>query len=87
MSTRRITLKHLLIDGQKYIGIQFYPDHVLQKLIKTLPSIRWSKAFGTGYLPNTKVNLTQIFNTFSGITWIDCGRFLRKSKAKIITLN
>ena len=75
MSTRRITLKHLLINEQRQIGLQFYPDHVMQKLVKTLPNLAWSKEFGMVYLPNNKPNLTHIFNTFKGIAWIDCGRF------------
>jgi len=82
MSTKRITLKHLLIDEKRQIGLQFYPDHVLQKLIKTLPSIGWSKEFGMVYLPNNKGNLTQIFKTFAGIAWIDSGRFFGKKQSK-----
>lgn len=82
MATRRITLKHLLIDNQKQIGLQFYPDHVLQKLIKTLPEVRWSKEFGMVYLANTKPNIAQIFKTFAGIAWIDSGRFFGKRQSK-----
>ena len=82
MATRRITLKHLLIDNQKQIGIKFYPDHVLQKLIKTLPDVRWSAIYSMVYLPNSKPNLDSIFKTFRGIAWIDCGFFFGKNKAR-----
>ena len=82
MSTRRITLKHLLIDNQKQIGIKFYPDHVLQKLIKTLPEVRWSTNYSMVYLPNSKEHLDNIFKTFRGIAWIDCGFFFGKNKAR-----
>ena len=37
--TMYINLKHLLIDNQKQIGLQFYPNKVIQALIKELPQI------------------------------------------------
>lgn len=82
MSTRRISLNHLLIDNRKQVGLKFYPDHVIQKLIKTLPDVRWSKKYNMTYLPNTRTNITQIFNTFRGIAWIDCGHFFGKTKRR-----
>lgn len=75
MATRRITLKHLFIDNQKQIGLQFYPDHIIQKLVKTFPQIKYSKEFGMAYLKNSKTNLNQVFNTFRGVAWIDGGLF------------
>ena len=82
MSTRRITLKHLLIENQKHIGLKFYPDHVIQKLIKTLPNIRWSATYSMVYTPNTKSNLENIFKTFRGVVWVDCGSFFGKNKVQ-----
>lgn len=78
MKTRRITLKHLLIDNHKQIGLQFYPDHVVQSLVKTLPKVQWSKEFMMAYILNTQPNLTLLFKTFTGIAWIDCGLFASK---------
>ena len=64
---KNITLKHLLIDSKKQIGIQFYPDKVIQSIIKVLPDPKWSKDFGMVYILNTKENLTEIFNKFRGV--------------------
>jgi integrase/recombinase XerD len=76
MATRRITLKNLFIADQRQIGLQFYPDHVLQALVKTLPDVQWSQQFGMVYLLNTPSNLDLLFKTFSGIAWLDCGLFM-----------
>ncbi|MFT4683376.1 MAG: integrase/recombinase XerD, partial [Yoonia sp.] len=35
--SKMITLKHLLIEGDKCIGMKFYADKVIHALIKTLP--------------------------------------------------
>ncbi|MCZ4410353.1 tyrosine-type recombinase/integrase [Cryomorphaceae bacterium 1068] len=75
MATRRITLKNLFIADQRQIGLQFYPDHVLQALVKTLPDVQWSQKFGMVYVLNTPSNLDLLFKTFAGVAWIDCGLF------------
>ncbi len=45
-----ITLKHLLIENQKQIGLKFYPNKVIQALIKELPNPKWSNEFGMVYI-------------------------------------
>lgn len=82
MSTKKIILKHLLIDNEKQIGIKFYPDHTIQRLVKTLPNMRWSAAFSMVYMPNTKKNLDVIFNTFRRTAWVDCDHFFGRTKVK-----
>lgn len=72
---KNITLKHLLIDQKKQIGLKFYPDKVIQALIKTLPEIKWNETYGMVYLPNTKENLNLIFKTFQGVAWVNCNQF------------
>ena len=62
--TLQVNLKHLLIKKQKQIGIQFYPNKVLQALVKELPDPKWSDQFNMVYLPNTKDNLNAIFKKF-----------------------
>jgi len=37
---KNILLKHLIINEQKKIGIKFYPDKVVQALIKELPNVK-----------------------------------------------
>ncbi|MFT4738866.1 MAG: integrase/recombinase XerD [Paraglaciecola sp.] len=72
---RQITLKHLAVSGNKMIGIKCYPDKIIQNLIKTLPDVRWSTVYNMAMIPNTAANLTQVFETFKGIAWINCSHF------------
>ena len=80
---RVVTLKHLLIDGKKQIGLQFHPDKLIQTIIKGLPGIKWSHKFGMAFLPNTKENLNTIFDEFNGLVWVNTSNFFDgKTKAK-----
>ncbi len=74
--SKHITLKHLLINNQKMIGIQFYPDKVIQALIKELPNPRWSKQYSMVYVINTPKNLNLIIKKFNGIAWLNLGSFI-----------
>ncbi|PCJ26587.1 MAG: recombinase [Flavobacteriales bacterium] len=73
-----VTLKHLIISQEKQIGIKFYPDKMVQTIIKGLPEVRWSKEFNMAYVLNNKKNLDLIFNDFRGIAWINSGHFFYK---------
>ena len=73
--SKHITLKHLLINNQKMIGIQFYPDKVIQALIKELPNPKWSKQFAMVYVKNTKENLNHILEKFKGVVWVNMNSF------------
>lgn len=68
---RSITLKHLLVGNQKMIGIKFYPDKVIQALIKELPNPRWSEKYGMVILPNTSKNVSLIMEKFKGVAWVN----------------
>lgn len=72
-----ITLRHLLIDGQKCIGLQFYPSKLIQALIKTLESPKWSAENSMVYIQNTPENFNVVFKAFKGTAWINCRYFLR----------
>jgi len=65
-----------MIKNQKMIGIKFYPDKLIQGLIKSLPNPKWSQEYNMAYIPNTKANLGIIFTTFKGLAWINYNRFL-----------
>lgn len=75
---RSITLKHLLIDGMKHIGLQFSNDKVILALINSLPDIAWSDVFNMYYLPNNEGNLKLIFEIFRGEAWINGNYFFEK---------
>ncbi len=77
--TRSITLKHLLITGKRMIGLQFYPDKVLNALAKSLPDRKWSDKFSMAYVPNTPRHFDTIFNTFKGVAWINFSHFSHKN--------
>ena len=70
-----ITLKHLLIENQKQIGLKFYPNKVIQALIKELPNPKWSNEFGMVYILNNKSNLDKIFEKFRAVAWVNCSHF------------
>ena len=72
---RQITLKHLYINDQKMIGIKFYPDKLIQAIIKQLPDPKWSEKYGMVYIRNTPDNLKCIFEKFKGLVWINCKHF------------
>jgi integrase/recombinase XerD len=75
---RVVTLKHLLIKDQRQIGMKFYPNKMVQTVIKGLPQIKWSTAFSMAYLENNSKNLELIFNDFRGIAWINGSHFFNK---------
>ena len=79
---KNITLKHLLINNEKQIGIKFYPDKLLQTVIKGLPNVKWSNKFGMAYIKNNPNNLNLIFNDFKGLAWINCASFFPNNKIK-----
>ena len=80
--TKQVTLKHLLINNQKCIGLQFYTDKVIQALVKQLPSPKWSEEFSMVYLPNNKKNLDAIFKQFRGVAWVNTSHFFTNKPIK-----
>ncbi|MEP2772512.1 MAG: tyrosine-type recombinase/integrase [Fulvivirga sp.] len=77
--TRSITLKHLLIGGKRMIGLKFYPDKVIQSLVKTLPDIKWSDAYRMAYFENNTTNLGLVYSTFRDVAWVD-GKYFYRDK-------
>ena len=83
MSTpNHITLSHILIEGNKYIGLRFINDRRINTLITSLPDVRWDDGLNLYLLPNTKNNLNDLFSLFKGIAWIDCRLFFGQTRAK-----
>lgn len=74
---KHITLKHLLIQQEQCIGLQFNSDKVIQALIKELPNPKWSKKFNMVYITNNKSNLNLIFEKFRGVAWVNCNFFFQ----------
>ena len=72
-----ITLKHLLINDKRQIGLQFYPNERINRLLKTIPDLKWSEEFSMHYLANDKSNFNSIYDTFRGIAWINGTHFFK----------
>lgn len=78
-----VTLKHLFINDCKQIGLQFYPNKLVQTIVKGFPNIKWSKTYGMAYMANTPSNLDLVFDAFKGLVWLNTSNFFNgKSKAK-----
>jgi site-specific recombinase XerD len=90
-SYKILSLEHLLIKGEKQIGIKFYPDKTIQEVIKKLPDVKWSKQYGMAYIKNNKANVNLIFNRFRGIAWVNGKHFFstrnEKSHGKEVELD
>lgn len=74
-----ITLRNLMIDGQKCIGLQHYPLRVIDLIINNLDQVRYSDEYRMRYVPNTEANLKVIMESFRGIAWLNY-KFFYKNK-------
>lgn len=79
---RHITLKHLLIDNKRYIGLKFYSDKILNSMVKDIAGVQWNEEFGMYYVPNNKAKLDFIFNLFRGVAWINTNHFFKRNMSK-----
>lgn len=76
---RSVTLKHLLINNVKHIGLQFKSDKIIQALVEKLPHICWSEEYGMYFILNNKTNISTLFSTFRGEVWINGNYFFENS--------
>ena len=83
--SQQITLKHLLLNSKKYIGLQFYANKVLNIIIQELENVQWNEEFNMYYVPNTSQNLDAIFKLFRGVAWIDSKYFFENTRSKQLT--
>ena len=72
---RNITLKHLLINESKFIGLKYYPNPAIYAVVNSIPQASWSDTYSMNYVPNTKENISRIFQLFKGIAWVNSGNF------------
>jgi len=86
-SKKVVTLKHLLINEKKQIGIKFYPDKVIQIIIKNLKGVKWSAKYSMAYIENTKENLSIIFDQFRGVAWVNTNQFFNNKPLKTVNGN
>jgi len=70
-----ITLCHVVIEDSKQIGLKFRADKVIQALLQTISTVKWSNTYNMYYLPNNGKNLNVLFKTFKGIAWLNGNAF------------
>jgi site-specific recombinase XerD len=70
-----ITLKHLLINEIKHIGLQFFPNKTVETILNSQKIFTWNEEFNMYCAPNTKENFNLVFNSFKGIAWINGSHF------------
>jgi len=73
---RCVTLKNLLIDNKKQIGLQYKCDKVLDALLIHFEDHKWSDDFKMHYIRNTYSNLSLVYDTFRGVAWLNMRYFL-----------
>jgi len=72
-----ITLRHLIIDKKRMIGVEYSNNKTISALLETIEHVNWSDQYGMSYLHNTKSNLSKIFKTFRGEAWVNCRYFFK----------
>ena len=75
-----ITLKHILIKDQKYIGLKFYPNKGIQAIIQKHNNYSWNEEFSMYITNNIKENFNAIFSHFKGVAWINGTHFFEGKK-------
>lgn len=71
LSRKQVVLRHIIINKKPQIGLKFYPDKVIQSLVKNLPGVKWSNDYSMAYVLNTAENLQLINETFRGVAWVE----------------
>lgn len=84
---QHITLKHLLIDNNRYIGLHYYANRGLDIIIQQLIGIHWNEEFSMYVLPHSKANIDNIYGLFRGVAWIDSKYFFQESRSKQLMEN
>ena len=74
-----ITLRHLIVDNSKMIGLEYPNNPTLRALVSTLTNVKWSKKYGLSYIADNKNNLDNVFTIFRGVAWIN-GKYFFKDK-------
>lgn len=74
-----ITLRNLMIDGQRCIGLQYYPIRGIDLIVNDLSQVQYSDEYRMRYVANTEEVLHTIMQRFKGIAWINF-KFFFKNK-------
>ena len=78
-----LTIRHLIVDNKKKIGLEYQNNPAIQALISTFSDVKWSDKFRMNYINNTKSNLDRIFTIFKGIAWVNGKYFFKDTPINI----
>ena len=80
-----ISLKHLLIDNKRQIGLKFNQSDLIESILKGNPQFKWSDYYQMYYCPNNKSNLNWVYSIFKGVAWVNGQSFFEKgNKGKCV---
>ena len=80
--SKLITLRHLSVDGNKMIALDYKNNPAMERLVKTLPDLKWHESSHMHYITNSQQHLDLIFTTFRGKAWVDTRFFLGKPEER-----
>lgn len=70
-SLKKVTLKNIIEDHEKRIGLVHRQDKVLDAMVLSLEGVKWSDQYKMHHILKTKKNLELIFKKFRGVAWVD----------------
>lgn len=74
-----VSIKHLMINGQKMVALNFSHCPKTVGLIKTVYCIKWNQHYEMYCFVNTRKNLKQLYAFAKGKIWIDGANFYNKN--------
>lgn len=72
-----LTLRHVIVNEERKIGLDFRNNPTIQALVDTLENVKWSKEFKVYYTDYNESNLDKIFTIFKGIAWVNTKYFYK----------
>jgi len=72
-----LTLRNLMINGKKCIGLQHYPNKIIDILITGLGEVQYSEEYKMHYIPNSEANIKILITSFRGVAWINYKYFYK----------
>jgi integrase/recombinase XerD len=73
--SRHITLRHLVFESKRYIGIEYKADPTILQLLSGFKDLKWDEQSRLSYIENHPANFGKIFQLFKGVAWINCKYF------------
>ena len=72
-----ITLRNLVIDNKKMIGLEYKNNPTIDALVDSLNKVEWSEKFQMKYVEKSKENLDKIYTIFKSVAWVNSKYFFK----------